>query len=197
MPAVRPPSRLPGVRYGAIDRFADARGSFREIWRADGFGPIDPASAGAPPGTRPTFVQANLSTSTAGVLRGLHLHRRQLDHWLVAGGRAFVALVDIRPLLAGAPRPIVETRMLDADDWVDIPVGVAHGFLALEDLDLIYLVTTAYDGSDELGFAWDDHLAAIDWPLVAATPDGRPILSERDQANPPLEALVARLRTGG
>ena len=197
MPTVRPPSRLPGVRYGAIDRFADARGSFREIWRADTFGPIDPAAAGAPAGTRPTFVQANLSTSTAGVLRGLHLHRRQLDHWLVADGRAFVALVDIRPLLAGAARPIVETRMLEADDWVDIPVGVAHGFLALEDLDLVYLVTTAYDGSDELGFAWDDAHAAVDWPLVAATPDGRPILSERDQANPPLEALVARLRTGG
>ncbi len=197
MSAVRVPSALPGVRYGAIDRFADARGSFREIWRADAFGPIDPAAAGMPAGTQPAFVQANLSTSTAGVLRGLHLHRRQLDHWLVAGGRAFVALVDVRPMLAGAPRPIVETRVLDTDDWVDIPVGVAHGFLALEGLDLIYFVTTAYDGSDELGFAWDDDLTAVDWPLVAATTDGRPILSERDQANPPLEALVARLRTGG
>ena len=196
MSAVRPPSALPGVRYGAIDRIADTRGSFREIWRADAFGPIDPDDAGAPPGTQPAFVQANLSTSTAGVLRGLHLHRRQLDHWLVAGGRAFVALVDVRPMLAGAARPIVETRVLDADDWVDIPVGVAHGFLALEDLDLIYFVTNPYDGTDELGFAWDDSLTGVDWPLVGATTDGRPILSERDQANPPLEALVARLRTG-
>jgi dTDP-4-dehydrorhamnose 3,5-epimerase len=196
MPVVRPPSALPGVRYGAIDRLADARGSFREIWRADAFGPIDPTAAGMPAGTQPTFVQANLSTSTAGVLRGLHLHRRQLDHWLVAGGRAFVALVDVRPMLEGAQRPIVETRTIEADDWVDIPVGVAHGFLALEDLDLIYFVTNPYDGTDELGFAWDDSLTGVDWPLVGATTDGRPILSERDQANPPLEALVARLRTG-
>ena len=42
------------------------------------------------------------------------------------------------------------------DEWVDIPIGVAHGFLALEPLQLIYLVTNEYDGSDELGFAWDD-----------------------------------------
>lgn len=193
----RPSSALPGVRYGAIERHADERGAFREVWREDAFGSIDPAAAGAAPDSMPRFVQANLSTSTAGVLRGLHLHRRQLDHWLVTSGRAFVALVDVRPMLAGdAPGPTVETRELGPDDWVDIPIGVAHGFLALEPLDLLYLVTTPYDGSDELGFAWDDALAAVPWPPVTATPDGTPILSGRDRANPPLTELVRRLRAG-
>lgn len=193
----RPPSSIPGVRYGAIERHADERGSFRELWREDTFGPIDPADAGAPPGVEPRFVQANLSTSTAGVLRGLHLHRRQLDHWLVATGRAFVALVDVRPMLAGGDRPGIETRVLGEDEWVDIPVGVAHGFLALEDLQLVYLVTNAYDGSDELGFAWDDPLVAVDWPAIPGTADGRPILSGRDRSNPSLAELVGRLRTTG
>jgi dTDP-4-dehydrorhamnose 3,5-epimerase len=194
----RPPSGIQGVRYGAIARFEDARGSFRELWREASFGPIDPAQAGAPPGSQPRFVQANLSTSATGVLRGLHLHRRQLDHWVVASGRAFVVLVDVRPMLLGdADRPLVETRHLDADDWVDIPIGVAHGFLALEPLQLIYLVTNEYDGSDELGFAWDDALAAVAWPRVEGTPDGRPILSDRDRTNPSLADLVERLRTGG
>jgi dTDP-4-dehydrorhamnose 3,5-epimerase len=192
----RPPSTLEGVRYGAIARFGDARGSFREIWREDAFGRIDPVAAGAPPGQAARFVQANLSTSAPGVLRGLHLHQRQLDHWVVASGRAFVALVDVRPMLTGADRPRVETRALVADDWVDIPIGVAHGFLALEPLDLIYLVTNAYDGSDELGFAWNDGLAAVAWPSVRETPDGRPILSDRDRSNPSLGELVERLRTG-
>lgn len=181
----RPPSRLPGVRFGAVERHADARGSFREVWRAD------------PDGT--TFVQANLSSSAAGVLRGLHLHRRQLDYWVVATGRAFVALVDVRGLLDGtADRPAVETRALEPDDWVVIPEGVAHGFLALEPLELLYLVTNQYDGTDELGFAWDDPVAAVPWPSLpatSATPAGRPILSGRDAANPPLAELVARLRT--
>jgi dTDP-4-dehydrorhamnose 3,5-epimerase len=193
----RPASNLSGVRYGAIARFEDSRGSFREIWREDSFGPIDPAEAGAPIGTMPRFVQANLSASAPGVLRGLHLHQRQLDHWVVASGRAFVALVDVRSMLrAEADRPLVETRELVADDWVDIPIGIAHGFLALEPLELMYLVTNGYDGSDELGFAWDDPLAAVPWPALPDTTDGGPILSDRDRSNQSLTELVERLRTG-
>ena len=75
-----------------------------------------------------------------------------------------------------------------------IPTGVAHGFLALEPLELVYLVTNEFDGSDELGFAWDDPAVAVPWPAVSATPDGNPILSDRDQSNPSLAELVARLR---
>ena len=52
-----------------------------------------------------------------------------------------------------------------ADDWVVIPTGVAHGFLALEPLELLYLVTNEYDGSDELGFAWDDPAVGVPWPV--------------------------------
>jgi len=191
----RPPSALPGVRYGAIARFGDLRGSFRELWREDTFGSLAPELAGAPPGVAPRFVQANLSTSAPGVLRGLHLHQRQFDHWVVATGRAFVALVDVRPMLAGGDSPAVETRQLGEDEWVDIPTGVAHGFLALEPLELVYFVTNLYDGSDELGFAWDDEAAAVPWPEVVGTSDRRPILSERDRSNPTLRTLVERLRS--
>lgn len=182
----RPPSALPGVRYGAVARHGDPRGSFRELWRADDT-------------TR--FVQANLSVSAARVLRGLHLHRRQLDYWVVASGRAFVALVDVRSLLDGSSAaPGIETRELGPDDWVVIPEGVAHGFLALEPLEMLYLVTNEYDGSDELGFAWDDPAVGIPWPGVVGSPGssgssmGGPIVSERDASNPPLVDLIARLR---
>jgi dTDP-4-dehydrorhamnose 3,5-epimerase len=189
-------SGIPGVRYGTVERHADERGAFRELWRASTVAPIDAADAGAAPGARPRFVQANLSTSATGVIRGLHLHRRQLDRWIIGSGRAFIALVDTRPLLAGGERPDVETRVLGADDWVQIPAGVAHGFMALEPVELVYLVTTEYDGSDERGFAWDDPLAAVPWPLPAATPDGEPILSDRDRSNPSLTELIAQLLAG-
>lgn len=187
-------SVLPGVRYGAVERHADARGSFRELWRESAFGSLGPRETGGPPDSEPRFVQANLSSSAQGVLRGLHVHRRQLDHWTVISGRAFVALVDVRPAIEGRGAVVVETRELAADDWVTIPAGVAHGFLALDALDLLYLVTNEYDGSDELGFAWDDPGAAVPWPSLAGTADGRPIVSDRDGSNPSLEALVARLR---
>jgi len=193
MPA-RPGSAIAGVSYGAVVRHADPRGSFRELWRASADPPagIPAERSGA---ADAHYVQANLSVSATGVLRGLHLHRRQLDRWVVATGRAFVALVDVRPPLAGAGPARVETRQLDADDWVEIPVGVAHGFLALEPLELVYLVTAEFDDTDEHGFAWDDPAVGVPWPdPVPGTADGRPILSQRDRTNPPLAELVARLR---
>jgi dTDP-4-dehydrorhamnose 3,5-epimerase len=176
-------SRLAGVSYGHLNRLADRRGSFVEIWRAS-------LIPDAP------FAQANLSTSAAGVLRGLHYHRRQLDYWTVVSGRAVVALVDVRPVLADASaHAIVEMRELGAAETVTIPEGVAHGFLALEPLQLLYLVTNEYDGTDELGFAWDDPAVGVPWPTVDCTPDGKPILSERDLSNPSLVDLVRSLRS--
>jgi dTDP-4-dehydrorhamnose 3,5-epimerase len=186
-------SPIPGVAWSTIARHDDERGSFRELWRARAFETLDPTLAVYSAAGPVQFTQSNLSVSASGVLRGLHLHRRQLDHWIVAGGTAFIALVDVRPMLAGAARPIVETRVAPADTTVTIPVGVAHGFLALSPIELIYFVTNDYDGTDELGFAWDDALAGVPWPSVA-TPDGRPILSPRDTTNPPLAELVDRIR---
>jgi dTDP-4-dehydrorhamnose 3,5-epimerase len=191
-----PLSQIPGVRFGRVDRHADERGSFRELWRASRFGDLDVALTGIQTDEQPAFVQANLSTSAPGVLRGLHYHRRQLDYWVVASGRAFVALVDVRPLMIGSrSRATVETRELSADESIVIPAGVAHGFLAIEPLEVFYLVTNEFDGSDELGFAWDDPAVGVPWPLLDTTPDGRPILSGRDRANPPLAKLVASLAT--
>lgn len=188
-------SALRGVRFGRLVRHADSRGAFREVWRASTFPALTPAETGAPADSEPRFVQANVSSSAGGVLRGLHYHRRQLDYWTVLSGRAFVALVDVRPLLEGrGGRAAVETRELAADEWVVIPAGVAHGFLALEPLELLYLVTNEFDGSDELGFAWDDPAVGVAWPTLSVTPDGRPILSDRDRSNPPLADLVAQLR---
>ena len=185
-------SKIRGVSYSRLNKLADPRGSFVEIWRASAFGELTETDAGLPD---PRFVQANLSTSAAGVLRGLHYHRRQLDYWTVVSGRALVALVDVRPVVAdSSARAIVEVRELGAAESGRIPTGVAHGFLALEALQLLYLVTNEYDGSDELGFAWDDSAVGVPWPKVEGTPDGRPILSDRDRSNPTLVGLVESLR---
>ena len=177
---------IAGVRLGKIARHEDGRGSFRELWRASWFD-----------GER--FVQANASVSAPGVLRGLHMHRRQTDHWVVRRGRAFVALVDIRAPLAGGGVAVVATLEMGADDWCAIPPGVAHAFLALEELEMLYLVTNEYDGSDELGFAWDDPTVGVPWPTIgrpggSGGSGGDPILSERDRTNPTLGELLQSLR---
>jgi dTDP-4-dehydrorhamnose 3,5-epimerase len=178
----QPFSALPGVTCGRLVRHADSRGAFAELWRSEGQGGL-PA------------VQANLSTSARGVLRGMHLHRHQVDHWIVLSGTAFVALVDARPELASSPgSAITATALMGSGETVTIPEGVAHGFLAIEPLELLYFVTNAYDGSDELGFAWNDPAVGIQWPALS-TADGSPILSDRDRANPSLSELVATLRS--
>lgn len=184
------PSAIDGVTWGAIDARHDERGAFRELWRRSAV-TLDAAKAGR---SNAAFVQANLSTSTAGVLRGLHYHRHQLDHWVVLAGSVFVALVDVRSAMAGQ-LPTVETRALHRDETVTIPVGVAHGFLAMEATELLYLVTNEYEGTDELGFAWDDPSVGVPWPRVLSTADGKPILSERDRRNPPLAGLLAQIGT--
>ena len=171
---------LPGVTFGRLQRHPDARGSFSEAWRA--------SAAGGFPG-----VQANLSSSQRGVLRGLHLHRRQWDRWIVLSGMAFVALVDVRPMIEDRSQgPLVQTATLSRDETVVIPPHVAHGFLAVEALELLYIVTNEYDGTDEHGFSWDDPEVGVAWPRVA-TPDGLPILSDRDRQNPPIRDLVQSL----
>ena len=66
----------------------------------------------------------------------------------------------------------------DVDSGLFIPPGVAHGFAALTDLLLWYLVDSYYNEADELGLAWDDPAVGADWGVTD------PILSKRDQGNP-------------
>lgn len=167
---------LPGVMRRSSVITEDRRGSFSELWRASGTGGLS--------GSR--FVQANLSRSASGVLRGMHFHRRQADLWILIEGTAFVALTDLREPPDGRQPPIDSFRM-DAGDVVFIPEMVAHGFYAVEPIALVYLVTNEYDGSDELGFAWDDPDARIHWPAAD------PIVSDRDRANPSLRDAFSRL----
>ena len=59
-----------------------------------------------------------------------------------------------------------------------IPPGVAHGFSAVTDVVMTYLVDGYYNPADELGVAWNDTEIGADWVVTD------PIVSERDQTNP-------------
>ena len=87
------PTPLAGVLRRRVVEFPDERGSFAELWRASWTDDLG----------RP-FVQANVSRSAAGVLRGMHYHRRQHDLWIVLEGDAYVALTDVRGSDGGTPR---------------------------------------------------------------------------------------------
>jgi dTDP-4-dehydrorhamnose 3,5-epimerase len=167
---------IEGVWRRRNEENADERGSFTELWRSS-----QTARLGSAP-----MVQANLSRSRAGVLRGMHFHLRQADLWLMVEGECATAVTDLRPALRGGSAAS-EVLTMRAGDALFIPPRMAHGFLALTDMALVYLVSHEYDGTDEYGFAWDDPAAGIPWPSEPTT------LSARDRYNPALQDVIARL----
>ncbi len=124
------------------------------------------------------MLQGNRSDKVAGSLVGLHYHLHQADYWYVVRGTARVVLHDLRE---GSPTDgaTLTFDMGDANDCgVYIPPGVGHGFAALTDLTITYLVDQYYNPEDELGVAWDDPALEAEWRL------SDPILSDRDRKNP-------------
>lgn len=153
--------------------FEDERGRFMETFRKTWFPWIDWER-----------VQHNRSDSKAGVVRGLHYHHQQVDYWYVTKGVVRAALVDLRPnsdtYRVTATLEIGEGH----NEGLFIPVGVAHGFAALSDCTLMYVVNNYYDGGkDEFGIAWDDPDLRIDWGVES------PVVSPRDAQNPRLRDI--------
>nr|WP_291835459.1 dTDP-4-dehydrorhamnose 3,5-epimerase family protein [Candidatus Microthrix sp.] len=96
---------------------------------------------------------------------GLHYHLHQSDYWYEPTGWARWCFT----ICAGGPTDGV-TMMLDLGQvnggdnnhlGVYIPPGVAHGFAALTDMTITYLVD-GYNPADELGVAWDDPAIGAD-----------------------------------
>lgn len=156
--------------------FADSRGQFMETFRKEWF-----------PERTWQIIQSNRSESAAGVLRGLHYHHHQVDYWQLLAGRIRVGLADLRPW--SPTYRAIEVIDLDATSPMGlyIPVGVAHGFYAQSAATLLYLVDNYYNGSDELGVAWNDPDLAVPWGIA------QPVLSERDAKNPRLADIPAPL----
>jgi dTDP-4-dehydrorhamnose 3,5-epimerase len=159
---------ISGVFTVQLRPFADDRGRFMETFRKEWF-----------PQRGWQIIQSNRSDSKAGVLRGLHYHHHQVDYWYVVGGRIRAGLVDLRPSSPTYKATEMVTMGGEEEIGLFIPIGVAHGFAALTDATLMYVVDNYYhDGSDENGVAWDDPDIGLDWGLAD------PIISDRDTGNP-------------
>jgi dTDP-4-dehydrorhamnose 3,5-epimerase len=165
-----------GVHVVGLNAHRDDRGVFLETYRREWV-----------PGAR-EMLQANFVTRSAGAIVGLHYHLHQADYWYVPVGRARVVLHDLR--VGSATEGTTDVHELGPPDerGLFIPPGVAHGFAALTDMTITYLVDGYYNPADELGLAWDDPELAIDWGVSA------PVLSARDQANPKRAEIPDRLR---
>jgi len=151
--------------------FVDERGYFFESFQKERYQelgiPVD------------DFVQENISKSKKGVLRGMHFQRdpfAQGKFVQVLRGSALDVVVDIR---FGSPTygQHIAIELSEANHqqlWV--PVGFAHGFLALEDDTVFsYKVTALYSKVSEGGICFSDPDLGIVWPFKY------PIVLEKDR----------------
>lgn len=166
-------SYLQGPLILTWDLFRDERGFFQEIFNRKAFKAV---------GVPEDFLQVNHSFSRKGVVRGLHYQIRPYDQGklvTVVSGRIYDVAVDVR---RGSPT----WGKWDATELVPgrafwIPSGFAHGFQALEDSNVVYLVTGPYSREHERGVRWDDPELGISWPLRENV-----VVSEKDSSLPPL-----------
>jgi dTDP-4-dehydrorhamnose 3,5-epimerase len=170
---------LPGVLLLEPRVFADERGWFMETYNEARFHAA---------GISDAFVQDNHSSSTRGVVRGLHYQQPRPQGKLVrcTRGSLFDVAVDIRRdsqhfgRWFGAELSAENRRML----W--IPPGFAHGFCALTDVaDLVYKCTELYDAKGDRSILWNDPEIGIAWPLNVPAQ-----LSPKDAEAPRLRDVI-------
>ena len=155
--------------------FGDSRGYFFESWSQREFDAL----------VRPVrFVQDNESSSSYGVVRGLHFQKgafSQSKLVRVVEGTVLDVAVDIR---RGSPtfgRHVAVELDADSHRQLFIPRGFAHGFSVLSQHAVFqYKCDNYYAPQAESAIAWNDPALGIDWRVSAEDV----ILSEKDKRHP-------------
>lgn len=179
---------IDGVIIVDTKQFGDARGYFMETYKDEDFRAA---------GIDTTFVQDNQSSSTKGVLRGLHFQiaHPQAKLVRVVRGCVFDVCVDLRK--GSSTYGAWEGVILSAENHRQffVPRGFAHGFLVLSDeAEFVYKCDDVYHPHDEGGLMWNDPEIGIVWPAIDGDERFDPahvILSEKDQVHPTLKELFA------
>jgi len=157
--------------------FEDYRGFFIEIYNRQ-----ELAEVGIPE----EFVQDNVSYSRKGVVRGLHYQRKNAQGKLVRvlQGKIFDVIVDIRKGSDTYGHHIGMELSSEDSCMLYVPIGFAHGFMALTDNnEVMYKVTNYYSPEFDAGIRWNDPDLCIQWP-VDEYEIRNPIVSPKDAALP-------------
>ena len=155
--------------------YQDDRGFFYESWNQKLFNKAV--------GEEVKFLQDNHSSSNIGVLRGLHYQiepKPQGKLVRCVSGSVFDVAVDIRKSSStfGEWTSIVLDNIDKQMIW--IPVGFAHGFLALEkNSEVLYKTSEFWIKEQGRSIRWDDKDININWPLIEIN-CSKPKLSEKD-----------------
>ncbi len=156
--------------------FGDSRGFFLESYKKSDF---------YANGIDVEFNQDNHSKSTKGVLRGLHYQANPFGQAKLvrcAKGRIYDIAVDIRPGSKTFGKYVKAELTEENKHMLYIPIGFAHGFVALSDeVEILYKASGEYAPQADRGIIWNDKDINIDWEI-----DFEPLLSDKDKIQPRL-----------
>lgn len=181
MPFIFSTCSIPDLLLIQPKLFFDERGFFMESYKYIDF---------AKNGITDTFVQDNHSRSKRGTLRGLHFQKAphaQGKLVRVTRGAVWDVAVDLRPDSSTYGKWYAVELSEENSLMFWIPVGFAHGFVALEDdTEIQYKCTAEYYAQSDAGIRWDDPDLAIAWPDI-----GIPYtISEKDKKLPLLMEIT-------
>ena len=170
---------IEGLKVITPTVFGDARGYFMETYQYNDYKEA---------GIDQVFVQDNQSSSSKGVLRGLHFQTRHPQGKLVRAleGKVYDVAVDLR--LGSATFGKYYGVILDSEkqNMFYIPEGFAHGFCVLtETATFAYKCTDFYHPEDEGGLMWNDPAIGIDWESILPGITENANLSEKDKKHAP------------
>jgi dTDP-4-dehydrorhamnose 3,5-epimerase len=156
----------------------DDRGRFVKLFQQPEFAKF---------GLETNYQEEYYSVSHAGVVRGLHFQRPEMDHAKLVccvSGEVFDVVVDLR---LGSPTYAqsysIELNAIKAN-CLYIPKGFAHGFAVTSgQATMIYKVSTVYSPEHDDGILWNS--LDINWPIT------NPILSKRDGGFLPLDKFTS------
>ena len=164
--------------------FTDDRGYFFESFNREKFRALTNLDL--------NFVQDNQSSSTYGVLRGLHYQTgeyTQAKLVRVLQGSVLDIAVDIRQQSPTFGKHVAIELTAENNVQLFIPRGFAHGFVVLSDKAVFfYKCDNYYNKTSESGIIYNDPELNIDWKI----PDADVILSEKDRSNPLLKTILTQ-----
>ncbi|MDY3317559.1 dTDP-4-dehydrorhamnose 3,5-epimerase [Riemerella anatipestifer] len=153
--------------------FEDERGYFYEKFNEKKFEELT--------GMNGHFVQDNISKSSYGVLRGLHLQKGAYAQAKLVScleGKVWDVAVDLREDSPSFGKWYGVELTAENKLQFYVPRGFAHGFAVLSETAVFaYKCDNFYNKESEGGILWNDVDLAIDWKLEEADV----ILSEKDK----------------
>ena len=158
------------------DKYKDQRGFFYESWNKKIF---DKKT-----NSKTNFVQDNHSSSSKGVLRGLHYQINPSPQGKLVRcvfGEIFDVAVDLRRKSKTFANWVGVNLSAKNMQQFWIPEGFAHGFLTMSDnAEVLYKTTDFWEKDCEKSIKWDDETLSINWPLEKINLEF-PLLSKKDK----------------